>query len=183
MRRSPKVRVRKALSRWFASIASLGLGLGLGIAAAAQTSGPQGTSPQSAPTPATAPASAPSPTAEGQDKIESIRGYRQQSSIVQQPGGGATATGGSPAASAAQTNPQSNSQAGPQSYPIPQTAPAPVVAPAQPTPQVPYTALPGYGDTDHSDTEGSAYIPVDSWATWTRCTCRCGRIRGAARCT
>ena len=38
-----------------------------------------------------------------------------------------------------------------------------MVAPAQPTPQVPYTALPGYGDTDHSDTEGSAYIPVDSW--------------------
>jgi len=35
-----------------------------------------------------------------------------------------------------------------------------------PTPQVPYTAMPGYGTSDNrprSDPDGSAYIPVDSW--------------------
>ena len=51
----------------------------------------------------------------------------------------------------------------PQAAPTPQKARAPVVTTAPPTAQVPYTALPGYGDLDHSDTDGSAYIPVDSW--------------------
>ncbi len=50
-----------------------------------------------------------------------------------------------------------------ESYPVPQKAPAPVVTPAEPTAQVPYTAMPAYGDVDHSDPLGSAYIPVDSW--------------------
>jgi hypothetical protein len=45
----------------------------------------------------------------------------------------------------------------------PQKAPAPAVTTAPPTTQVPYTALPAYGDLDHSDPDGSVYIPVDSW--------------------
>ena len=50
-----------------------------------------------------------------------------------------------------------------QSVPTPQRAPSPVVTPAPPTTHAPYTALPAYGDLDHSDPDGSAYIPVDSW--------------------
>jgi hypothetical protein len=50
--------------------------------------------------------------------------------------------------------------------PAPQQAPGPVVSPAPPTPQTPYTAMPAYGTPDtraSADTDGSAYIPVDSW--------------------
>ena len=89
-----------------------------------------------APAPANAPAAAPVPVAEGREKIESRPGYAQQ-----------------PVTS-------------PQAAPTPQTAPAPVVTPAPPTAQVPYTALPAYGNPETSqprDTDGSAYIPVDSW--------------------
>jgi hypothetical protein len=120
-------------------VAGLGFGLGLGIAAAAQTTEAQTTSPQSANSQtaqANAAAAAPVPVAEGQEKIESRPGYAQQ-----------------PVTS-------------PQAAPTPQTAPAPVVTLAQPTAQVPYTALPGYGNPETSqprDTDGSAYIPVDSW--------------------
>ena len=51
----------------------------------------------------------------------------------------------------------------PQAAPTPQPAAAPVVTTGPPTVQVPYTAVPAYGTPDHSDTDGSAYIPVDSW--------------------
>jgi hypothetical protein len=108
----------------------------LGLASgvlAAQT--PQSSVP--APVPATtAPTSLPAPTPEGQDKIESRPGYAQQ-----------------PVAT-------------PQTVPVPVQAPAPVVTPAAPTLQVPYTAVPAYGTVDvraPRDTDGSAYIPVDSW--------------------
>jgi len=84
-------------------------------------------------TPANAPAATPVPTAEGHEKNESLPGYAQH-----------------PAA-----NPQAAS--------VPKAAPAPVVTTAPPTAQVPYTAMPAYGPPDQSDTDGSAYIPVDSW--------------------
>ena len=84
-------------------------------------------------TPANAPAATPVPTAEGHEKNESLPGYAQH-----------------PAA-----NPQAAS--------VPKAAPAPVVTTASPTAQVPYTAMPAYGPPDQSDTDGSAYIPVDSW--------------------
>jgi hypothetical protein len=38
-----------------------------------------------------------------------------------------------------------------------------VVTSAQPTAQLPFTAMPAYGEVDHRDPQGSAYIPVDSW--------------------
>jgi hypothetical protein len=108
----------------------------LGLASgvlAAQT--PQSSVP--APVPATtAPTSLPAPTPEGQDKIESRPGYAQQPVAI------------------------------PQTVPVPVQAPAPVVTPAAPTLQVPYTAVPAYGTVDvraPRDTDGSAYIPVDSW--------------------
>jgi hypothetical protein len=51
--------------------------------------------------------------------------------------------------------------------PAPTQAPPPVVTSEPPTPQSPYTALPAYGPVQPSgppaDTDGSAYIPVDSW--------------------
>ncbi len=50
-----------------------------------------------------------------------------------------------------------------QSVPTPQRAASPVVTTAPPTTHAPYTALPAYGDLDHSDPDGSTYIPVDSW--------------------
>jgi len=84
-------------------------------------------------TPANAPAATPVPTAEGHEKNESLPGYAQH-----------------PAAN-------------PQAAPVPKAAPAPVVTTASPTAQVPYTAMPAYGPPDQSDTDGSAYIPVDSW--------------------
>ena len=151
-----EVRVRRDVSGWFAGFAGLGFVLGLGIVASAQTTA---NTPAPATAPATAPAAAPVPTAEGPDKIKSMPGYRQQPSSAQR------TEGVSAAASAVQTNPQAVPQAAPaaQAAPIPQKAPAPVVTPAPPTAQVPYTALPAYGNPDHSDTEGSAYIPVDSW--------------------
>lgn len=155
--------MREAVSGLISGIAGLGLGLslGLGTALAAQTTAPQAASSQSEmPGTATAPATAaPVPTAEGQDKIESMPGYRQQPSTAQRTGSVSAAAG------AAQTNPQTVPQAAPtaQVAPIPEKAPAPAVTPAQPTAQVPYTAMPAYGNTDHRDLDGSAYIPVDSW--------------------
>lgn len=54
-----------------------------------------------------------------------------------------------------------------QVIPPPTPAPPPVVSPEQPTPQTPYTAVAGYGtprdEGKPRDTNGSAYIPVDSW--------------------
>jgi hypothetical protein len=120
----------------------LGFGLGLGISAAAQTAAPQAASPQTA-NPQTTPVAAPVPAAEGQEKIESRPGYAQHP-----------------------VNPRTNPQTSPQAAPTPQTAPAPVVTPGQPTAQVPYTALPAYGNAETGqprDPNGSAYIPVDSW--------------------
>ena len=148
-----EVRVRRDVSGWFAGVAGLGFVLGLGIVASAQTTA-------NTPAPAATPAAAPVPAAEGQDKIESMPGYRQQPSSAQR------TEGVSAAAGAAQTNPQTNPQTSPQAAPIPQTAPAPVVTPAPPTAQTPYTAMPAYGSAETRparDTDGSAYIPVDSW--------------------
>jgi Capsule assembly protein Wzi len=57
-------------------------------------------------------------------------------------------------------------QTTPQAAPIPQPTGPPVVAPAQPTTQAPFTAKPAYGPPvveTPKDTDGSAYIPVDSW--------------------
>ncbi|GAC1419121.1 MAG: hypothetical protein NVSMB62_11540 [Acidobacteriaceae bacterium] len=49
----------------------------------------------------------------------------------------------------------------------PRPAAAPVVTPDQPSPQAPYTAVAAYGtasgEDKPSDSNGSAYIPVDSW--------------------
>ena len=159
MQRSSEVRVRRVVSRLLVGVVGLGFGLGLGISAAAQTTAAQTTSPQSAnaqTVPANAPAAQPVPSAEGQEKIESMPGYRQQHQTAPQ-----TSQQANP-----QTTPQINPQAIPQTAPIPQHAPAPVVTPAQPTAQVPYTALPAYGNAETGqprDTDGSAYIPVDSW--------------------
>ena len=144
------MRVRRVVSGWFAGVTGLGFVLGLGIVASAQTAA---NTPAPATAPATAPAAAstqtanpqtavtpvnatPTPTPEGQDKIETMPGYGQQ--------------------------PEAN----PQAAPIPQKAPAPVVTPAPPTAQTPYTAMPAYGTAETRlprDTDGSAYIPVDSW--------------------
>ncbi len=105
----------------------------LGTARVAQAS------PQTTPAPATPPAaSAPPPAAESQDKIDTTSGYGQQ----QAPN--------------------------PQTMPTPEQAPPPVVTPAPPTPQTPYTAMPAYGTPDMrehipGDSDGSAYIPLDSW--------------------
>jgi hypothetical protein len=91
-----------------------------------------------APTPNTAPTPAmPKPTPEGQDKIESRPGYAQQPVTTQ-------------------------------SAPAPEKSGPPVVTQAAPSPQTPYTAMPAYGTPDQRvrtprDTDGSAYIPVDSW--------------------
>jgi len=100
----------------------------------------QAGTPQTVPAPsqsAAPPASVPAPVPEGQDKIESRPGYAQQ------PG------------------------ANPQTVPVPEQAGPPVVTSASPTPQTPYTALPAYGSPAQTrpprDTDGSAYIPVDSW--------------------
>jgi hypothetical protein len=126
-------------------VAGLGFGLGWGIAAAAQTTGSQTANAPT--TPANALAAAPVPAVERQEKIESRPGYAQQPLNPQ-------------------TNPQTNLQTSPQAAPTPQQAPAPVVTAVPPTAQVPYTALPGYGNPETSqprDTNGSAYIPVDSW--------------------
>jgi hypothetical protein len=50
------------------------------------------------------------------------------------------------------------------SAPTPQQVSAPVVTSAPPTAQAPYTAMPAYDETEQpADTDGSAYIPVDSW--------------------
>jgi len=131
--------VRRVISRLIVGVAGLGFGLGLGIAAAAQTTAAQTTSPQTAnaqTAQGNAPAAAPVPAAEGPEKIESRPGYAQQ--------------------------PVTN----PQAAPTPQTAPAPVVTPGAPTAATPYTAMPPYGSADTRpprDTDGSAYIPVDSW--------------------
>jgi len=136
------------LSQSFAAIASVGLFvlLSLGSARAAQTPVAAQTTPASA---QTAPAvaqnqSAPVPTPEAADKIESRPAYAPNS---QRP-------------SAAQQSPV------PQAAQIPQQAPAPEVTPARPTQQTPFTAAPAYGTVDTrpaKDTDGSAYIPVDSW--------------------
>jgi hypothetical protein len=80
--------------------------------------------------------SAPAPTPLGQEKIPSLPGYRQQ--------------------------PATNSQ----TAPTPQQAPAPTVTPTMPTPQTPFTAAPAYAGSEAlsaKKTDGSAYIPVDSW--------------------
>ena len=64
-----------------------------------------------------------------------------------------------------QGNDQQPSQT-PQSLPVPEKAPAPVVTSDAPTPQTPYTAMPAYGTPETAnpgDSDGSAYIPVDSW--------------------
>lgn len=110
------------------------LSLGLSVAAApAQT-------PAAASTAATATEAVPAPTPEASDKIESKQGYRQ--------------------------DPQTKQEPSAQSAPISQAAPAPGVTPALPTPQTPYTALPAYGTVDTGitrDSDGSAYISVDSW--------------------
>ena len=66
---------------------------------------------------------------------------------------------------ATQSNGQQPLQA-PQSLPVPQKAPPPVVTSDAPTPQTPYTAMPAYGTPETAnpgETDGSAYIPVDSW--------------------
>ena len=127
---------------FFAGIAGLGLASGVWVASgAAQTTTPgPATVPQSsvpAPVPAaSAPASVPTPTPEGEDKIESRPGYAQK--------------------------PVAN----PQTVPVPVPAAPPVVTPAAPTPQVPYTARAAYAPVDARpprDTDGSTYIPVDSW--------------------
>jgi len=104
------------------------------------TGTPQTGTPQAVPAPsqsAEPPASVAAPVPEGQDKIESRPGYAQQ------PG------------------------ANPQTVPAPVPAGPPVVTSASPTPQTPYTALPAYGTPAETrpprDTDGSAYIPVDSW--------------------
>ena len=104
------------------------------------TGTPQTGTPQAVPAPsqsAAPPASVAAPVPEGQDKIESRPGYAQQ------PG------------------------ANPQTVPAPVPAGPPVVTSASPTPQTPYTALPAYGTPAETrpprDTDGSAYIPVDSW--------------------
>jgi hypothetical protein len=55
------------------------------------------------------------------------------------------------------------------SSPVPTPTPPPVVTPAQPTPEQPYVAYPGYAPEkpkepkEPSDWLGSTYIPVDSW--------------------
>ena len=115
---SSEVRVRRDVSGWFVGVAGLGFVLGLGIVASAQTTAPQAASSQSEMTgTVTAPATAaPVPTAEGQDRIESMPGYRQQPSSARR------TEGVSAAAGAAQTSPQTNPQTSPQAAPTPQTA-------------------------------------------------------------
>ena len=143
-----EVRVRTGILL-FGCIA--GLGLASGVSGVAQTTQAAPAPPPAlpapvpanapapsvpAPTPGAAPTSIPAPVPESQDKIESRPGYAQQ--------------------------PVAN----PQTAPMPDKAPPPVVTSAQPTPQAPYTAMPAYGMLDTRpprDTNGSAYIPVDSW--------------------
>ena len=58
-------------------------------------------------------------------------------------------------------------QVTPETMPTPQQAPPPVVTTEPPNAQMPYTAMPAYGPIPNSgppeDTDGGAYIPVDSW--------------------
>ncbi|HEV2618936.1 MAG TPA: capsule assembly Wzi family protein, partial [Acidobacteriaceae bacterium] len=127
----------------FVAVATLGFGA---ATARAQQSAAQPTPPASLPTPASQaapPAASPAPTPETQDKIDNLPAYRQQPAPPQQPA------------------------VSPNTMPAPQQAPPPAVTSAQPTPQTPYTALPPYDPNGTlrtpSDTNGSAYIPVDSW--------------------
>ncbi len=85
------------------------------------------------PAPAATPAAAPVPAAEGQDKIESRPGYR--AAAGDESAGRADSADGTSAGGDA----RAADGAGP------------------------YTAMPAYGNPDHRDPEGSAYIPVDSW--------------------
>lgn len=53
--------------------------------------------------------------------------------------------------------------------PVPEKAPQPTVTQSQPTAEAPYTAMPAYGTPigakvhEPGDSDGSPYIPVDSW--------------------
>lgn len=138
MDRSLEVQVRIVSRLFFVGVASLGLGLGSAEAAqsAAQSAPPQTTIPM--PTATTLPpAAASAPAPEGQTQIDSLPAYLQQSAGQ------------------------------PQEMPVPQSAPPPAVTSAPPTPQTPFTAVPAYAPggkiRPRSDTDGSAYIPVDSW--------------------
>ncbi len=132
------MQVRTVIRLFFVGVASLGLGLGNARAAqsSAQTAPPQTT--MSAPSATTLPPPATSvPTPEGQSQIESRPAY------LPQPVGE------------------------PQEMPVPQPAPPPVVTSTPPTRQMPFTAMPAYAPGGvvhlHGDTDGSSYIPVDSW--------------------
>jgi Capsule assembly protein Wzi len=143
-----EVRVRRGIL-FFAGVAGLSVCLVKpGIAQTTQPSAP--INPQTslpAPVPATTPPpsvpapteggavpSMPAPIPEGQDKIQNLPGYAQQP-----------------------TNPQT--------VPAPVQAAPPVVTTASPSPQTPYTAMPAYapGVEKVRYTEGSTYIPLDSW--------------------
>ena len=151
--------MRRDVSGWFAGVAGLGFVLGLGIVASAQTTA---NTPAPATAPATAPAAAPVPTAEGQDRIESMPGYRQQPSSAQRTEGVSAAAGA--ARSADQSADQSADEPAGCAHSSEGTSAGGDARAAD-------GAGPLHGDacvwqsrpSQPETPNGSAYIPVDSW--------------------